>query len=149
MGFRIIAIDTGEKAQLAKDFGAEVFIDVNKFDKGKQGTEQIAKRIQDTMGGFGAAAVVVCTASNAAYAQALDFVRFNNTLVRVGIPENDLVPIANAFPGVMVANQLNIVGSVSAVGSRKEAIEALEMAARGIVKTRVRVEPIDRLTQAF
>jgi alcohol dehydrogenase, propanol-preferring len=45
----------------------------------------------------------------------------------VGIPENDLVPIANAFPGVMVANQLNIVGS--AVGSTKEAIETLEMAA--------------------
>lgn len=147
MGFRIIAIGAGEKAQLAKDFGAEVFVDVNKFDKGKQGTEQIAKQIQDTTGGFGAAAVVVCTASNAAYAQALDFVRFNSTLVCVGIPENDLVPIANAFPGVMVANQLNIVGS--AVGSTKEAIETLEMAARGIVKTRVRVEPIDRLTQAF
>jgi alcohol dehydrogenase, propanol-preferring len=65
----------------------------------------------------------------------------------VGIPENDLVPIANAFPGVMVAKQLDIVGS--AFGSRKEAIETLEMAARGIVKTRVRVEPIDIFTQVF
>jgi alcohol dehydrogenase, propanol-preferring len=77
IGLRIIAIDAGEKAQLAKDFGAEVFIDVSKFETGKQGTEQIAKQIQDTTGGFRAAAVIVCTASNAAYAQALDFVVFN------------------------------------------------------------------------
>lgn len=147
MGFRIIAIDAGEKEQLAKDCGAEVFIDVTKFEKGKKGTDEIAKQIRDVTGGFGAAAVVVCTASNAAYAQALDFVRFNGTVVCVGIPEGDLVPIANAFPSVLVTKQLNIVGSV--VGSRKEAIETLEMAARGIVKTHFRVEPMEKLTQVF
>jgi alcohol dehydrogenase, propanol-preferring len=147
MGYRIIATDAGEKEQLAKDCGAEVFIDVMQFEKGQKGTEKMAKKIQEVTGGFGAAAVVVCTASNAAYAQALDFLRYNGTVVCVGIPGDDMVPIANAFPGLMVAKQLNIVGS--AVGSRKEAIETLEMAARGIVKTHFRVEPMDKLTAVF
>jgi alcohol dehydrogenase, propanol-preferring len=147
MGFRIIGIDAGEKEQLVKDCGAEVFIDVTKFEKGKEGTEQIAKQIKELTGGLGAAAVVVCTSSNAAYAQALDFLRYNGTVVCVGMPENDMIPIANAFPILMVAKQLNIVGS--AVGSRKEAIETLEMAARGIVKTHFRVVPMDKLTAVF
>lgn len=142
MGYRVIAIDAGEKEQLARECGAEIFIDGMKFEKG-----EIAKKIQDLTGGFGAAAVLVCTSSNAAYAQALDFVRYNGTVVCVGIPADDHVPIANAFPGVMVAKQLNIVGS--AVGSRKEAIETLQMAARGIIKTRFRVETMDKLTQVF
>ena len=147
MAFRVIAIDAREKEQLAKDCGAEVFIDVTKFEKGSKGTEVIAKQIKDVTGGFGAAAVIVCTASNAAYAQALDFLRFNGTVVCVGMPEHDQLPVANAFPNLLIRKQLNLVGS--AVGSRKEAIETLDMAARGIVKTRFRVEPMERLTQVF
>lgn len=147
MGFRIIALDVGEKEQLAKDCGAEVFIDVRKCEKSEAGTDEMAKQIQGLTGGFGAAAALVCNASNAAYAQALDLLRYNGTLVCVGVPENGLVPVANAFPALLVAKQLAIVGS--AVGSRKEAIETLEMAARGIVKTHFRLEPMDRLTQVF
>ncbi len=147
MGFRIIGIDAGEKEKLVKDCGAEVFLDVTQFEKGEKGTEEMAKRIQDLSGGFGAAAVLVCTASNAAYAQALDFLRYNGTLVCVGMPEHDAQPIANASPGSMVAKQLTIVGS--AVGSRKEAIEALEMVARGVVKTHFRVEKMEALTKVF
>jgi propanol-preferring alcohol dehydrogenase len=47
--------------------------------------------------------VIVCTASNKAYAQALDFLRFGGTLVCVGMPEGDSVPIAKAFPAALVA----------------------------------------------
>lgn len=147
MGFRIIGIDAGEKEQLAKDCGAEAFVDVTKFDKEETGTEQIAKQIKDLTGGLGAAAVLVCTSSNAAYAQALEFLRYNGTLVCVGVPEHDPVPIANAFPSLMVAKQLTITGSV--VGTRKEAIETLELAASGVVKTHFRVEPMERLTSVF
>ena len=88
--------------------------------------------------GLGASAVIVCTASNKAYAQALDFLRFGGTLVCVGMPEGDMVPIAKAFPAAMVAMEHNIKGS--AVGNQKEAIEVLDMAARGVVKTRLRLE---------
>jgi propanol-preferring alcohol dehydrogenase len=40
-----------------------------------------------------------------------------------------------------------VVGS--AVGNRKEAIETLEMAARGVVKTHIKVEKMDKLNDVF
>lgn len=48
--------------------------------------------------GLGAQAVIVCTASNRAYAQALDFLRFGGTLVCVGMPEGESQPIAKSKP---------------------------------------------------
>jgi propanol-preferring alcohol dehydrogenase len=63
------------------------------------------------------------------------------------MPEGDLVPIAQAFPSVIVTRNQKIVGS--AVGNQKEAIEVLEMAARGIVKTHYRLEKMDKLTEIF
>lgn len=91
--------------------------------------------------------MIVCTASNKAYAQALDFLRFGGTLVCVGMPEGDFVPIAKAFPAALVANSHNIKGS--AVGNQREALEVLDMAARGIVKTRLRIEKMENLTEVF
>jgi len=147
MGFRMIGIDMGDKEKLSRECGAEVFIDLNKFSRDKEGAAGIAKAVKDATGGMGASAVIVCTASNAAYAQALDFLKFNGTLVCVGIPEGDVVPIANAHPAKFITTQLNIVGS--AVGNRKEAIESLEMAARGIVKTHFTIAKMDELTGVF
>jgi propanol-preferring alcohol dehydrogenase len=48
---------------------------------------------------------------------------------------------------MMVGKALQIVGS--AVGDRREAIETLEFAARGIVKTHFRVEKMEALTGVF
>lgn len=97
--------------------------------------------------GLGAAGVVVCTASNAAYGQALQMLRFGGTLVCVGVPEGEPVPIAGADPGSMLVQEKRIVGS--AVGNRKDAIETMHMAARGIVKTHFTVEPMSKLTDVF
>ena len=133
MGLRMIGIDAGPKEKLARECGAEIFIDLTKFSRDAEGSKGITQAVKDATGGVGAQAVVVCTASNAAYAQALDFLKFNGTLVCVGVPEGDPVAIANADPAKMLVSQLNIRGS--AVGNRKEAIETLEMAARGVVKT--------------
>lgn len=91
--------------------------------------------------------MIVCTASNAAYGQGLDFLKFNGTMVAVGIPEGDVQPIANADPAKFIIQQLNVVGS--AVGNRKEAIETMDMAARGIVKTHFKLEKMDKLTEVF
>lgn len=90
MALRIVGIDHGSKEQLVKDCGAEVFIDITKFDD-----NTIAEEVKRVTGGFGASAVIVCTAANGAYAQALSFLRFGGTLICVGIPEGDLKPIAN------------------------------------------------------
>lgn len=46
-----------------------------------------------------------------------------------------------------VASEFNIKGS--AVGNQREALEVLDMAARGIVKTHLRVEKMEKLTEVF
>lgn len=97
--------------------------------------------------GMGAAGVVMCTASNAAYGQALGFLRFGGTLVCVGVPEGDPVPIAGADPASLLVQEKRIVGS--AVGNRKDAIETMNLAARGIVKTHYEVVGMSKLTETF
>jgi len=126
MALRIIGIDHGSKEQLVKDCGAEHFIDITKFDD-----KSIGEEVKRLTGGLGASAVIVCTASNKAYAQALDFLRFGGTLVCVGMPEGDSQPIAKAFPATMVAMEQTIKGS--AVGNQREALEVLDMASRGML----------------
>ncbi len=128
MGFRMIGIDAGEKEQLAKECGAEFFFDVTKYSRDAEGNKKLAEDVKAATGGAGAAGVVVCTASNAAYAQALSFLKFGGTLVCVGVPEGEPQVIGGADPATMLVQQLNIRGS--AVGNRKDAIETLQMASR-------------------
>jgi propanol-preferring alcohol dehydrogenase len=120
--------------------GAEHFIPVD-------GNENMVEAVQSLTNGLGAHAVVVCTANNAAYAQSADFLRFGGRVVCVGIPEGEVQPVKSAYPGLLIAKALQVVGS--AVGSRKEAIETLEFASRGIVKAHYRTEKMDKLTEIF
>ena len=140
MAHRVIGIDAGSKEQIAKDSGAEAFIDLTKHDD-----TSIAEEVKKITGGLGASAVIVCTASNRAYAQALDFLRFGGVLVCVGMPEGKPVPVEKAYPAAMVA-KLQTITAV-AVGDRREAIEVLDFAARGIVKTHYRLEKMDKLSE--
>ncbi|MCJ1227383.1 hypothetical protein MMC12_004038 [Toensbergia leucococca] len=142
MAHRVIGIDAGSKESLIMECGAEHFIDVTKHDD-----QSIAEEVMKLTGGLGASAVIVCTASNKAYAQAMDFLRFGGTLVCVGMPEGKHVAVEKAYPAAMVAKQTTI--TAVAVGNRKDAMEVLEFAARGIVKTRVRVEKMEKLTEVF
>lgn len=98
MAYRIIGIDHGSKEDLVRECGAEVFFDITKFDN-----TTLPEAVKKATGGLGASAVIVCTAANGAYAQALGFLRFGGTLVCVGIPEGDQKEIANAFPGHIVS----------------------------------------------
>lgn len=141
-------IDSGEKEDFVRSLGAEAFFDIKKYSQDKEGNKKLAEDVKKaSTDGMGAAAVVVCTASNAAYGQSLDFLRFGGTLVCVGVPEGDPVPIAGADPGSMLVQEKRIVGS--AVGNRKDAIETMNMAARGVVKTHFTVEPMSALTDVF
>ena len=80
MAMRVIGIDHGSKEKVVRDSGAEAFVDITKYDD-----ESIAKEVIRITGGQGASAVIVCTASNKAYDQSLDFLRFGGTMVCVGI----------------------------------------------------------------
>jgi propanol-preferring alcohol dehydrogenase len=144
MGFRIVGLDLGNKESFVKECGAEAFVDITKYpaDGGSMG---IADEILRVTGGAGAAAVIICSASNAAYSQALSYLRFNGTLVCVGVP-GEAEPIANAYPHLMVGKQLAIIGSN--VGNRREAMETLAMAKR-VATTPFRLEKVQNITRVF
>lgn len=55
--------------------------------------------------------------------------------------------ISPGYPAAIVAMEHNIKGS--AVGNQREALEVLDMAARGLVKTHLKVEKMDKLTEIF
>jgi propanol-preferring alcohol dehydrogenase len=139
MAMRVIGIDSDEKKDLVLASGAEHFIPLSVGDT--------PKAVKDFTNGIGVQAAIVVTAANGAYATAPSMIKYGGTVVCVGVPEGDMVPIATAFPGLIVTRSLKIVGS--AVGNRKEAIDTLDMAARGIVKTHFRVEKLDKLTEVF
>jgi len=148
MGFRMIGIDSGEKEDFVRSLGAEAFFDITKYSRDAEGTAKLTEDVKKaSTDGLGAAGVVVCTASNAAYGQALGFLRFGGTLVCVGVPEGEPVPIAGADPGSLLVQEKRIVGS--AVGNRKDAIETMNMAARGVIKTHFTVEPMSKLNEVF
>ncbi|KAJ5520262.1 hypothetical protein N7463_000715 [Penicillium fimorum] len=143
MGFRIIGLDMGSKESFVKGCGAEAYVDISQYPTadGKSAADQIL----EITGGSGAAAAVICSASNAAYSEALSYLHFNGTLVCVGVPY-DAKPIANAYPHLMVGKQLSIVGSN--VGNRSEAIATLAMAKR-VVTTPFRVEKVQNINGVF
>ncbi len=140
MALRVIGIDDGSKQKLVMESGAEHFIDVTKHDD-----ESMTAEVLKLTGGFGASAVIVCTANNRAYAQGIDFLRFGGTLVCVGMPEGEPQPIAKSYPQKLVFKQATI--TAVAVGNRRDATETMELAARGIVKTHYGVEKMDKLTE--
>ena len=141
MGFRVIGIDAGPKEKIVLDSGAEHFVDVLAHDD--KSIEAEVKKL--TSDGLGAHAVIVCTANNKAYAQALGFLRFGGTLVCVGMPEGTPVGIQTAYPATLVGKGWNI--TAVAVGNRKDAIDTLDFAARGLVKTHFRLEKMDHLAE--
>jgi propanol-preferring alcohol dehydrogenase len=77
----------------------------------------------------------------------MGMLKFGGTLVVVGVPEGELKPIATAYPQILVAKAQSIVGV--AVGDRKEAIETLKFAERGLVKTHFRTCKMEELTSIF
>lgn len=141
MGFRVIGIDHSSKKQLALDSGAEHFFG---FDTSG---DKLVDDVKEATGGLGARGVIVCTASNAAYDSAVGMLSFRGTLVCVGIPEGEPIPIKGAMAGQLLAKEMRIVGS--AIGTRKEAIECLDLAKRGIVKMHYKTEKAESLTSVF
>ncbi|KAK2597848.1 hypothetical protein N8I77_012607 [Diaporthe amygdali] len=140
MGLRVIGIDSGSKKDIVIESGAEHFIDF-------AASKDVAKEVMDLTGGLGAHAVVVLTAANGAYSMGMDLLRFGGTMVCIGIPEGEMKAISTAYPQILIAKAQKIVGV--AVGNRKEAIETLDLAARGIIKTHFRTEKMDKLTEVF
>ncbi|KAL8895822.1 MAG: hypothetical protein Q9207_007996 [Kuettlingeria erythrocarpa] len=122
MAMRVIGIDHGSKEKFVRDCGAEHFIDVT-----KHGDKSTSEEVVKTAGGLGASAVIV--------------------YISVGMPEGTPEPIADAFPAKLVFKGATIASV--AVGTRLDAIEVLDFAARGVVKTVTRTARMEQLTNVF
>ncbi|BDX02880.1 zinc-dependent alcohol dehydrogenase [Marinomonas pontica] len=134
MGFRVVAVDTGQaKRELAISLGAEAYCDFK--------TDNVVEDILHATGGVHAS---VCTAvSKAGFRQSYDVIRRGGKCVLVGLPADDMpLPIFNT-----VLNGVSVVGSI--VGTRKDLEECLEFAARGKVKAIIEEKKLDDINEIF
>lgn len=142
MALRVIGIDHGSKKDLVMESGAEAFVDIAQFDD--NGIVDEVKRIT---GGWGVHGAVACTGNDRAYAQALAMLGLNGTLVCAGLPEGDSVVMPGSDPTSIILRGLNI--TYTSVGTRRDAIEVLDFAKRGVIKSHYRLEKMDNLTNVF
>ncbi|HKQ79315.1 MAG TPA: zinc-dependent alcohol dehydrogenase [Blastocatellia bacterium] len=130
-GAEVIAVDVAdEKLELARECGADVTINA--------ATAQVHREIKKATGG-GAHVVMVTSGSRAAYETALRSIRKAGTLAIVGMAPEP-VPLSTV---AMVSGEYRIVGS--AVGSREDLREVLQLAAEGKVKCRVETRAFDQV----
>ena len=140
LGARVIALDVRNKEELCKEVGADIFIDVTTFGK----DEDLCGFVKELTGG-GVQAVISCSSSHRAYAQAVGMLDVRGTLVCLGMPEGEDVPMQGARIGAMIQQELKII-AVKA-GNRLDAIETVNIAASGKVKTRYQLKKMEELTQ--
>jgi propanol-preferring alcohol dehydrogenase len=133
LGARVLAADVSpEKLELARSLGAEQV-----FDAGQPGAAKEIRRLG------GAHAAIVTSAARAAYDVAFRSLRPTGTLVVVGLPSEPL-----AFPALsLVSAEARIVGS--AVGTRQDQREVLDLAAGGQIRCQVEVEPLEHINSIF
>ncbi|CDR47990.1 RHTO0S15e04698g1_1 [Rhodotorula toruloides] len=141
IGLRVAAIDTGaEKRKLLESYGVDKFIDFRDY---KDASEIIAA-VKETCDGLGPHAAIVTATGPNVYDQALQFLRPRGTLVAVALASNTKIE-AELFG--FIGKGLTIVGSY--VGSRSDALEALDFVARGKVKPQVVVKPMREIQQVL
>lgn len=125
-GMRVAALDIADdKLELAKECGADLAIHA------VTGNPRKALRSAG-----GAHVVMVCSGSKAAYEMALGCVRKGGTLVAVGMPPEP-IPVSAV---TLVAGELRIIAS--AVGTREDMRELLDLAAKGGIKCRFETKPL-------
>ncbi|KAJ9157885.1 Alcohol dehydrogenase 2 [Pleurostoma richardsiae] len=135
MGYRVIAVDAGEvKGKHALSEGAEHFVDIT-------AEEDVGKRVKALTGGLGAGAVIVAAGSGKAYQAAFSMLGPFGTLMCVGIPPAD--HLVNFHPLFFVGNGWRLVGS--AVGTRRDTLEALEFVKRGVVVPKVQWAELSKM----
>ncbi|KAJ8578479.1 hypothetical protein ON010_g726 [Phytophthora cinnamomi] len=137
MGYRVIAIDSGEdKRKLVASYGITDFID---FKEGN-----VRDKVLAATEGRGAHATVVVASGGEAYKDALSFLRPHGAVVLVGLPKDTYIT-AEVFGSVLNAHR--IIGSY--VGNRQDSIEALKLAAAGDVSTTYKIEKLENLPDVF
>src|SRR5271170_3660699 len=126
MGAEVIAVDiSDEKLALAKSLGAARTLNA--------ATSNVVKEMR---GSGGAHVAIVTSAAKSAYDTAFYCVRPTGTLLAVGLPAKDI-----SFPPILMA-AAEIQIKASAVGTREDLREVLEMGAAGKVHCQVSTRPL-------
>jgi propanol-preferring alcohol dehydrogenase len=137
-GLRVIGIDCGEeKKKLVLSLGAQGWIDFKE-------SKDIVKDILALTDGRGAHATMVTASTGAAYAQAVDYLRPGGKLLAVGLPGDAKLEASVFFT---VLKNISILGSY--VGNRQDAVEALDLCARGEAKVHFASKPLKELSNVY
>ena len=122
-GLRVLAIDTGaDKKALCEKLGVDAWIDFKE-------SKDIVADVQKATDGLGPHSALVTSASSSGYQQAVDYLRPGGTLMAVGLPGSAKLEASIFFT---VLKSVKIIGSY--VGNRRDADEALAIAANGHIK---------------
>jgi len=132
LGLEVSAVDLADdKLALAKSLGAT--------DTFNAASSNVVKEMRR----HGNAHIVLVTSgSKAAYDTAFNCVRPTGTLLAVGLPAEVSFP-----PIMMAAKEVNI--KASAVGTRKDLEQVLELAAQGKLRCHVATRPLDDVNAIF
>ncbi|KAF8888642.1 mannitol-1-phosphate dehydrogenase MPDH1 [Infundibulicybe gibba] len=137
-GLRVIAIDSGDdKKKLCLDLGADHWIDFKQ-------SKDIVADIKAATDGLGAHSAVVTAASGSGYQQAIEYLRAGGTLMAVGLPGDAKLEASIFFT---VFKSISILGSY--VGNRQDAVEAIDIAARGGVKCHFEKRGLSDLKETY
>lgn len=133
-GARIVAVDTKREAlALAGSLGADLTVEAG---------EGTAMAVREATGGFGADVVLDCVGSDATLATAAGCLRPLGDLTVVGIAG-----------GTLPVSFFNLPYEVSVQsvywGTRKELVEVLQLASRGLLRPRVTNYPLDEAPRAY
>ena len=139
-GLRVIGIDHSSKKDLVTSSGAEDFVALDQ-------SPDVAGEVVKITQGVGVSAVLALVGSQKAYDRALGMLSVGGKLMVVGLPNGERMPIAQSNPQTMAMKELRIEGI--SVGNRKDALECLDMAARGVVKMHYTTEKLENLQSVF
>ncbi|WP_373505508.1 zinc-dependent alcohol dehydrogenase [Aestuariivirga sp.] len=137
MGLRVAAVDvSNDKLELAKSLGAEVVVNGAETDA--------PAAIQEKIGGSHAA--VVTAVATKAFEQAILMLRPAGTVVYIGLPGGKSDEIRTTISAI-TNWELSVRGSN--VGTRQDLNEAIDFAARGLVKATIRTVGLDEINGVF
>jgi propanol-preferring alcohol dehydrogenase len=137
MGLRVAAIDVhDEKLAMASRLGADVVVNSRDTDPGA--------RLKNELGGMHAA--IVTAVSPRAFEQSVTVLRNGGTVAWIGLPggESDQVRLSIA---AIVNAEITVCGSN--VGTRQDLQEAIDFAARGLIKPRIEKQPLSAINEIF
>lgn len=136
MGYKVIAIDTGEeKRTLVASLGFTDFVDFKLGD--------VVDKVKAMTGGYGAHCIMVVANRGDPYADVQSYLRPYGMVLLVGGPDYPMtidVDLAIRFAHRFVG---------SSIGNRQDAIEALRLAVNSKIRATYTVEKLESLPSVF